>query len=137
MTTIAANLKSLCSDTFSTTSVIGYQVTKVLRVGDAIVGCAGSTYKCEAFLSWFGKGGRAPKFSNIDRFEALLLDSTGLYVFHNDLTRERLIKGFHAIGSGQQYAIGAMAANATPKKAVLIAAQYDPFSKAPVETFVL
>lgn len=137
MTTIAADLKSMSSDTFSTTSVVGYQVTKMLRVGDSIVGCAGPTYKCETFLKWFGHGGRPPSFSHSDRFEAMLLDATGLYVFHNDLIRERLAKGFHAIGSGQQYAIGAMSARATPKRAVHIAAEHDPYSKIPVETFIL
>lgn len=137
MTTIAANLEYMCSDTFSSTSCVGYQVTKILKVGKSVIGCAGPSYKCEQFLKWFSKGGRAPIFNHTDRFEGLLLDTTGLYVFHNDLVRERITIGYHAIGSGQQYAIGAMTARVRPERAVRIAAQYDPFTKLPLETLCL
>jgi hypothetical protein len=60
-----------------------------------------------------------------------------LYVYYDCGTPEIVSNGYHAIGTGRQYAIGAMCHGATPRQAIIIASTFDPFSKKPVQTLRL
>lgn len=127
----------MSADTFSHTKVSGLYVHKIERIGTTLVGCAGPSLLCQRFLKWRHNGGPPPVWKQDDPFEALVLDITGLYVFYSGCTPERVQLPWFAIGSGRQYAIGALANGATTDKAVEIACQFDPYSKTPVETLRL
>lgn len=137
MTTIAASLTQMSADTFSHTQVSSYSVTKIVRVGTTLVGCAGPGDWCNRFIEWRTKGGKPPKVSKTESVEALVLDKTGLYLFHNTCVPDRIRLAYFAIGSGRQYALGALAADLGTERAVEIACQFDPYSKAPIDTLVL
>jgi hypothetical protein len=127
---------SIASDTFAHTDLVGYSVSKIQRCGDTLIGCSGSSDDCQAFMNW-RNGGRPPKLAK-SLFEGLVVDKTGVYVFAHSLVPERIRnfskhRAFHAIGSGRQYALGAMATVADVQAAVVVSAKFDPFSKAPVE----
>ena len=137
MTTIVASLQHMSADTFSHTDASGFYTQKVERIGTTLVGCAGETVWCNAFLRWRAQGGRPPTWRPHSHFEALVLDATGLFIFYSCVDQSRITTPFFAIGSGRQYALGAMAAGQTTEQAVEIACRFDPYSKPPVETFSL
>ena len=147
MTTIAAtNIHTrgrqkvraqMSADTFTHTKVSGLYVQKIERIGTTLVGCAGPSVLCQRFLHWRRNGGRAPVWKEAEPFEALVLDATGLFVFYSGCAPERVTTPWFAIGSGRQYALGALAQGATTEEAVEIACKFDPYSKTPVETLLL
>jgi len=137
MTVIAATHKSMSADTFSHTKVSGFYVHKIVRVGKSLVGCAGPSELCQRFINWRTKGSKRPVWGQNDQFEALVLDKTGLYVYYTSCTPDRVNLPYFAIGSGRQYAMGALAQQATSEQAVDTACLFDPYSKAPVETLTL
>jgi ATP-dependent protease HslVU (ClpYQ) peptidase subunit len=114
----------------------------VCNKGKTLVGCAGTSDVCQKFLLW-RNGGNSPKLNKAESFEALVVDSTGIYLFVNSLRPDRIrttntAKHFYcAIGSGKQYALGALAVGADPKRAVTVACLFDPFSKPPIELLTL
>lgn len=56
----------------------------------------------------------------------LILNKEGIYMFdHSPLTWMKIDSKYHAIGSGQSFALGAMATGATPKQAVKAAFNLD------------
>jgi hypothetical protein len=137
MTTIAASLTQMSADTFSHTQVSGYCVNKIVRVGTTLVGCAGPGDWCNRFIEWRTKGGKPPKVGKAELVEALVLDKTGLYIFYNTCVPDRIRLPYFAIGSGRQYALGALAAGLGTDRAIEIACQFDPYSKPPTDTLVL
>lgn len=123
----------MAADTFVHTPTAGYQTTKIVRCGETLVGCAGTSEMCQKFIHW-RLGGAVPKLGR-SAFEAIVADETGVYLYNNSCTPERL-RGrdvYYAIGSGRQYAMGALAVGADPENAVTIACMFDPFSKLPIE----
>lgn len=58
-------------------------------------------------------------------FRVLITDGQSLWFMPGDFTPVLVDGPFYAIGSGSDYALGALAAGATPDRAVQIAAQFD------------
>lgn len=138
MTTIAANLKQISSDTFVHNQVAGYRTSKLLRVSNGIVAVCGASYLCAQFLQWCARGNpQTVQRRDNDHFEALFLTHSGLYVYYDSLDGEHVDAQYHAIGSGRQYALGALYGGASTQRAVECASQFDPFTKQPVETLKL
>ena len=133
MTTIASSLKMMAGDTFNSITGGGYYAAKIERVGTTLVGCAGPVSWCRQFIAWRRDGGKHPRFSMDHPFEAMVLDRTGLYVFYSDCVPDRVAGKCHAIGTGKQYALGAMHHGATPDQAVDTACKFDPYSKPPIQ----
>ena len=70
-----------------------------------------------------------------DDVHALLVEEDGTVSYVRDDCVELAIEApFHAIGSGREIAIGAMAAGKTPEEAVAIAAKADLFTREPITT---
>ena len=65
------------------------------------------------------------------------LDKDGLWMWDKNLVRLEVRNKFYAIGTGAQYAMGAMEAGATPAEAVKISARYDEHTGLPIETMKL
>ena len=137
MTVIVATHNTMCADTFSHTKVSGFYVHKIVRIGTTLVGCAGPSELCQRFISWRTKGSKRPVWGLNEPFEALVLDKTGLYVYYTSCTPDRVNLPYFAIGSGRQYAMGALAQGASAEQAVEIACKFDPYSKSPVELLKL
>lgn len=130
MTVIAWDGKTLAADRRRTVGGTPMQATKVRKVRDEgttreyLVGCAGDSFDCVQFIDTF-KFGEWDRVKPVD-FAALIVDQDALIWFMGErpLVHQISLPRF-AIGSGADYAIGAMAAGATALEAVRIASQYD------------
>lgn len=126
MTTIFADAKTgvMVSDSKCSGDGSWYPVTKVFRVGDELVGIAGSLKEGRAWLKWYaaGKKGVRPK---LESFVALSLRKEGLYELCNDGLELLVERGFLGVGSGGPCATAAFMAGASPVRAVEIACLVD------------
>ena len=127
MTTIAADAKRglMACDSMTSTADAWWPSTKVYRAGNALIGGAGEAAAVRQFVSWYADGQRLPKPKIPDTFCALVLTPEGLSYWASNLVPEPIERGFHAIGSGGNAALGAMLAGANVKRAVEIATMVD------------
>jgi 20S proteasome alpha/beta subunit len=135
MTTIIATRELMVSDTKCDYHV-PFRISKIFRIGDVIYGGAGSTHELERFLEW-KRGGEKPSLSGEEEWCVLELSRDGLFMWMPSLTKVQIKSKFYAIGSGAQYAIGAMECGVEPKDAIRIAAKYDSGTELPLETMKL
>lgn len=125
MTTIATDGRSMASDSLVTAGEerVAYS-QKIERTPDGrLFGSAGPSVDCALFAKWMHSGGDKPDLS--DDFCALVLTPLGavFYLCRKLEPIEMMVP--QAIGSGADYAIGAMLAGAAPREAVGIACQRD------------
>lgn len=137
MTTICYRDGVLAADslvTLGSTKVHGsYQ--KIRRIGDYLIGTAGSVAACQAFVEWLKEGDdtHAPPKGE---YGALIVGPRGVVrEIENGsvLPRPRGAK-FFALGSGGPFALAAMYAGASATEAVKIAAKIDTNTGLPVKT---
>jgi ATP-dependent protease HslVU (ClpYQ) peptidase subunit len=127
MTTVAANRLTMAGDSQVTAGIERVATwVKVWRFNDAIYGTAGNLTDCMKFKSWQLEYGQDPEKAPelTDEFSAMCLNKRGLFFFNKELIMLKT-RGFHAIGSGSDYAIGAMAHGATPERAVRLTIKLD------------
>ena len=125
MTTVAFKDGQLAADTLHTTqgSRAGYQ-RKILRQGRCLIGYAGAASNFEAFRNWLATGALG-KFTSQDG-NVFIIPPTGFSICWEDGdTPWRETQPYWALGSGGEYAMGAMTAGATAEEAVRIACQHD------------
>lgn len=129
MTTIACDGKSMAGDGFACArgSIVDHATVKVYRATDGcILGCAGEYHDALAFLAW-RNGGDRPKIKAA--FEALVLMASGDLSYHCEKDLEGVPQEIPAaIGSGMDFALGAMDGGATPESAIEIASNRDPYT---------
>lgn len=140
MTTIAYRDGVLASDslvTLGNTKVHGsYQ--KIRRIGDHLLGTAGSVAACQQFIDWV-KSGNDEDPPPKGEYSALIIDPRGRVREMENGSVLPVPRGakFFAIGSGAPYALAAMYAGATATEAVKIAAKIDTSTGLPVKTLKL
>lgn len=131
MTTIAYKDGVLAADTLATCN--GYlegRQTKIARVGKALVGAVGSTPMCNRFRGWVAAGmtGESP-FEGKDEGNGIVVTPDGVIVVWSHLGPWAVQdRPYYALGSGEQIAVGAMAAGASAEEAVRIAMRHDTIS---------
>jgi hypothetical protein len=127
MTTIASDAKRglMAADSMTSTSDSWWPSTKIHRVEGALIGGAGEAASIRQFVTWYSDGQRMPKPKIADNFCALVLNAEGLFYWASNLVPEPIERGFHAIGSGGNAALGALLAGANVKRAVEIACLVD------------
>ena len=134
MTTIAWDGASLAADTLITTGGHrdGY-APKIARIGDILVAAAGGTVHCQAFRRWIDtREGPCPLIglSEDERANGLIIPPTGpltMWCSHGEWTFDPP-GGIYALGSGSEYALGAMSMGADARTAVEIAMRHDTTS---------
>lgn len=132
MTTIATDGRFMGADGLvhdHCDTIVGSDAQKVFRLTDGrIVGGAGNRADVNSWIEWLEseKQGACPIDS--DRFAGLILNLDGsvLWVDHKGREQETAVPC--AVGSGQDYAYGALEAGATVKEAVEIACRRDLYS---------
>ena len=135
MTTIAADMKSgvMCSDgTWTDGNEIG-PIRKVYRIGDSLVGFAGTLKLRTDILNWLRHGGKCPPAGDVS---LLILTLTKLQVWRQTDGYVDVGARF-AIGTGGTVARAAMMAGASCQQAVRIATQIDANSGGRVRTYRL
>lgn len=135
MTTIIATRQAIWADTLCPHTV-PFHFSKIVRIGDSLFAGAGDLAPVLRFLEW-KRGGEKPDYPPDEDFDVIEINRAGIWLHDQDLCRIH-IKGKHyAIGSGAEYATGALAMGATPKQALQIAARYDGGTGLPLECVAL
>lgn len=124
MTTIAWDGQYLAGDRKRTIRNTPMEATKIFRTTDrCLYGTSGGSAECEAFRAWQCGSGEKPSLTYFiaicvkpDR-SVWEMEENGLWL--------RISRKQWAIGSGADYALGAMAAGATAREAVEIASRLD------------
>lgn len=139
MTTIAYKDGVLAADTLATwgNSRDGY-FGKIARRGPYLAAVSGGMPAAQAFLDWFRRGcvGDAPQIpESPDNAKAfcVIITPDDIVLTHTPWGWERTRNVDLAMGSGANYAQGAMAAGASPEEAVRIACLYDTHSGGEIE----
>lgn len=126
MTTILADAKKgvMVCDSMASYGDSWFPVTKVYRVGDELVGWAGQYSEGPRWLDWYSSGQRG-KMPSIGNISVLILGADGLRIFEPGGLSTPIERGWQAVGSGANAAMGAFMAGADAKKAVEIACKID------------
>src|SRR5690606_18148085 len=110
-------------------------VDKIFRIGDRLVGLSGDLSSVNAALEWFRSGMPEQKPGLSSNLEVLAIEPDGTVRWYGSTLAPIEIRGdYHAIGSGDKYAFGAMSMSATAKQAVEIACRFDTGSRGPIKT---
>lgn len=127
MTTIAWRGNQLVADRLCSYHASRVEKLRMDPMGRLIVGGSGSNAGLVASaIDWYLHDQRKPDLDG-GSVEVLLIDSDGTHPrFATGLQVPTRVNGeFFAIGSGADYAMGAMAMGASAEEAVRIAARYD------------
>ena len=126
MTTIFADAKSgvMVCDSKTTLGGEWFASTKVVRVGDELIGFSGTATEAERWLKWYTSGQNGPK-PKVENSNALLLGPKGLRVLDSSGGFTAVERGFMGTGSGGTCATAAFMAGVDAETAVHIACQID------------
>ena len=138
MTTICANLTTMCADRRTTGGAM-FSTTKVKRINGSLYGGAGCLENILHFFAWIQNPDelKKPEASDETFFEILELNKSGLYYWSRQLIPIRIEDDFYAIGSGAGYALGALAHGATLQGAIRTAARWDECTGTEIQTLRL
>lgn len=134
MTTIAWDGRTLAADTQSTwRGVRDGHATKIARRGRIFAGSAGNAVICRRLLDWFRAGmiGHPPPagHKDADSWSTLCIFGLGdLVVTYGPDGWEAVRSGTYALGSGCDFAAGALSAGCDARRAVEIAMLHDTSS---------
>lgn len=104
-------------------------------VCEFIVGFAGSASQIITIAEFFSAPDNFNKAPKVGPCLGLVLTAKGQIFMFDDYTKWLAVnEPYHAIGSGSDYALGAMALGATTKEAVKIASKHDSYSGMGVKT---
>lgn len=138
MTTVAWDGQQLASDSRITRggAVMPVQPRKVFRIRGHLIASAGYLDDCDRWTEWFVRGcrGRRPNMRNV---RALVIDHRGRAFVHDTAPEPSRAGPGIAIGSGGKFAMCAMRAGVNARRAVEIAAQFDPHTGGRVQCLKL
>jgi hypothetical protein len=143
MTTIATDGKSMAADGRGCIhdTIAGDRGQKIYRLKDnSLFSLSGATYAADLFVEWLDEGADPSKFpENMGEYGAIHLLTDGEAHYYNQDSKRawRLVDCPFAVGSGREFAMGAMMAGASPAQAVRIAATRDPFTGGIVTSYTL
>lgn len=137
MTTIAARFSTL--EIAADTQVSGedsFYSTSKLRFGlDCIYGACGDWEKILKAYSLIESN--ATEWESDLEVTILQLRKDGLWIYESSIIPTKLKNDYWAVGTGANYALTAMRLGNDPATAVSIAAEFDPFTGHPIESFKL
>jgi ATP-dependent protease HslVU (ClpYQ) peptidase subunit len=109
-------------------------ITKIRKINGELIGIAGPTILATLLFEWIEKHkfqadlfpeGQKEKDGNICTVIRITKDKK-IFIYENSSTPWLCENEFYALGSGCEYAMGAMAAGATAKEAVEICGKWAP-----------
>lgn len=131
MSTVIADVKNrrMLSDkkmTLHATSVAKVFKVKGYDGEQWLVGGVGSMTMLTQFVEWFKDTTTATETPSMENTQALALNSKGqLFLYYATPYPIHIRDKWFAIGSGGEYAVGALEAGATPEQALRIATKRD------------
>ncbi len=144
MTTIATDGRTMAADTMSCSNFIDQRPSEKMLFVPAcainprpvLYGGSGCAESVERYFAWVkGEIDEKPKFKS-DDFTIISIDDREVYVMYDQLHRIRVGVPY-AIGSGSEFAMGAMLAGKSPEEAVAIAIRLDKDSGGEVRTMIV
>lgn len=118
------------------TGGVHFKSKKIFQIDGKLIGIAGTMTHALKFVEWVTHG--TPMNFVYDKeacsFDALVMDGGFLIHYDNELAPIVVDEPYYAIGSGAEYALGAMDAGASPQRAVELAILRDECSGPPVVT---
>lgn len=111
-----------------------YEVGKLFRLTDgAVLGGAGTYDQIVEIVAWVNEGCKndaKPKLPEDDGSDLLLVTPEGVayWLTWPYLRRVQINEPFAAVGSGAEFALGAMAMGASARRAVQVAMRFDPYT---------
>jgi hypothetical protein len=137
MTTIAWDGTTLAGDTLGVIGeTVKIMVHKLFRLADGrLYGGTGEWQEVLAVRDWLTHGGEKP---HLEDFAGIVIDKImRCWRLEETLIFLPILEPTHAIGSGRDFALAAMALGCTATDAVLLAAQFDVWTNTEVETLCL
>jgi ATP-dependent protease HslVU (ClpYQ) peptidase subunit len=112
------------------------RVRKLVRLSDgSIFGGAGNYCAVRRLFQWADTGFEGKRPPKTQDAECLLIRADkSVWCLDGQGDPYEVEGDFHAIGSGGDYALGAMAMGADPLKAVRVAAEFDPMTSGPFQS---
>ena len=110
---------------------------KLFKVGNRVFGCSGMSAIKFAFKEWVEKGCPADDKPLLEgNFGIILINKKVCWYYgEKELYPTEITEPFWAVGSGADYALGAMAMGADAIKAVEIACKFDVYCGGGVDSF--
>lgn len=140
MTTIAWDGTTLASDSRCSSETRSISVRKIRELADgSLVGFAGTTTNMKRVVEWLDAGSDPelkPKLRGDTEVLVIRPDGTAIE-YDKTLEPIEMKDVVAAIGSGGEYAIGAMEAGLSAVQAVEIACRRDPSSQGPIDELQL
>ena len=138
MTTIAWDGRSLSADRKATAGTMSMTTQKIHLLPDgSLLGFAGSLSEGLLLVRWFSEGCPKKKSPKIAETDAIHVTKKGAVLYEPSLVAIPVLDPVFAIGSGSDYARGAMAMGADSRRAVEVAALFDPNTGLGVDTLML
>lgn len=122
MTTAIATLEGIYVDTRCTYTV-PFRVRKFVKIRNSVFAGAGDLDELMRCFDWLKNGGDTPVID--EAIDVIEVSEEGIHIWGKKLARIKVKEAVYAIGSGAQYAMGALAAGCTPKEAMAITARFD------------
>jgi len=124
VTTVAWDGKTLAADR----RMAGYMTTcKIFPIPGGYVAGAGTMDQLVEVAAWLQEGGDKPRLPDDPESEFIVVRGSEAFWLSWPYLREvRIREPFAALGSGSEYALGALAMGADARTAVAVAAQFDP-----------
>lgn len=138
MTTVACNRKYMAAESMGASGNLKLTGDRKLFRGPegSVLGVAGVYTKALALAKWICGGLDNPP-DDLDEAWVLQLRHDGIWMYEQTAVPFEIHNPFIAMGSGGDFAIGAMAAGADPFDAVKVATKYDVFSGGKIITMAL
>jgi 20S proteasome alpha/beta subunit len=136
MTTVAASVAEgvMCSDSQWSDGIHKGLMRKVFRIRGSLIGVAGDMRQ---IVEWVAAWKDDPRGRHKQSIHALILSAEGLSTWDNTQLLMPTNELYQAIGSGADFALGAMDQGASCREAVRIACRRDASSGPPVRTYKL
>lgn len=132
MTTIILTQDFIASDGLSTNAhdrVMSRSEAKMWIRNGTIYALSGTSVMIEPLINWLsrhdGDPEKVPKCDATSTWSLLVIDAAGAAIYHNTAPYRDRVEVPFAIGSGGDYALGAIAAGADARRAIEIAALYN------------
>ena len=122
MTTIIATPGGIYTDTLCTYTV-PFKTRKYERIGGSLYAGAGNLDELTRFFVWRRDGGDPPTLE--DEIDVLEVCPEGIFIWGKKCVRIWVNEDVYAVGSGSEFAMGAIAMGAKPREAMKIAAKFD------------
>lgn len=139
MTTVAYRDGIIASDSLITSggARAGLTARKIRKIGGALVAGCGFIGELERFVSWVAGGMKGDDPLRGGETTALLIAPGQPLLMFAGAGPWAVESDFIAMGSGEDFAFGAMAHGASAVEAVEIAIRFDVYSGGPVRTIKL